>query len=1094
MPRLTIVSSDQPASLIERLALDLGTAPLGPFERETIIVGSRGAERWLRHELARRHGCAAGLDFPFAASFFTSVAEGLVAGEQVAGGAATHRSDDERQRLTWRIHGLLEDDLAAEPGFEAIRAYVGSRAEHDSRKLLGLAGVLADRFAEYQLYRPDVLLGWSQGEIPADGPAVWQAALWRKLFPDRDGPIQPVRLYAEALERLHAATSIPRGLPPRLSVFGIDSLPPIFVRLLHGVARHVPVRVYLQAPPRRTWADGAGNPLFATFGSVVREFVALLEDLATPAGSIAVDEHHAGAAPDDASMLARLQSDIREGVHRVRGASPATLSARDASIRVHRCHSPMREMEVLRDQLLAAFAADGSLRPHDILLLVPDVTTYAPMVDAVFGIGETGLPRIPHRIADRPVVQESRMADAALRTLRLVGARWTATEIVELLDLPPVQRAAGLEGDAIHKVIGWIEDTNIRWGRDGAMRRDLFALPAVDANSWRAGIDRLLMGYAMGRTNEPVDGIYPAAGDTIGDPETLGLFAQFIDTLFDTLTDWRTGRTLAEWSVTLRTAFTRLLATSDDDQAVELAELLTAVDALATLDAGDGAARVVELAVVRDWLEQRLAGEGHAAGFLAGGMTVAELRPMRVVPHRLVAIAGLDDASFPRRHDRPAFDLMATRCAGDRNRRADDRQLFLDTLLAAGDQLILSYVARSARDNTERAASVVVAQLLDVIDDSFASPDPARRARRVVEVEHRLQPFSAAYFTGTPGDPLFSYSRVNAQALERAATGTRIPASPFSPAVIAVAEDMEGSPEIRLDELIACWANPARFFCTRTLGIRLPRDLGALEECEPLTVDALDRYKVHDAMLGRHLAGARDLSRERAEAVSLGRLPSGALGPVWFDALDAELQDLLDRLGAPSFDEPCAVNVAGDGWRLVGRVGELTTDGLIHVRPGACRPQDRMRAWITHLAVSATFKEPLTTRFVARTEDVRFRPVVDPLAPLAALVQGYLAARTQPLPFFPRASHDFVKQELLWEEKRRTSKGTVRKPSLDVARAAFREREFERGPRGDVEDEYVALCWRGREPLDDAVDEFVRWSDLFWRPAMQSLGSTDDSE
>ncbi|PYP75923.1 MAG: hypothetical protein DMD35_19935, partial [Gemmatimonadetes bacterium] len=594
----------------------------------------------------------------------------------------------------------------------------------------------------------------------------------------------------------------------------MNTLPPVFVQLLHAVARHIPVRLYLQAPPRESWSSSAApNPLWATFGRVTREFASLLETHAPSGIPLAWEEHH--RANDHAgTILSRLQSDIRLGIQRGSEralAAPIALSAHtvDDSLAVHRCHSPMREMEVLRDQLLAAFAADPTLRPHDVLLLLPDVATYAPFVDAMFGVGEPGLPYIAHRIADRPIAQESRLADAALRILRLVGARWTSAEVVELLDMPAVQRAAGIPDGATSRILQWIEETNIRWGRDGAMRSEIFGLPKIEANSWRAGVDRLLMGYATGPMTDLVDDILPHAGHTIGDPATLGAFSAFTEGLFDTLAGWRTPRSLVAWSAELRTAFTTLLAPDGDDEERELEIVLSAVGALATVETNAECDRAFELPVVRDWLEQMLGDDSLSSGFLSGGMTVCALKPMRVVPHRIVVIAGLDDATFPRGHQRPAFDLMtAEHRDGDRDRRADDRQLFLDMLLATEERLILSYVARSAKTNAERAVSVVVAELLDVIDTSFVHPDPDTRARAMVEVSHRLQPFAREYFTPDAGTSrLFSYSAVNARALSRAALGAGRAQMPFVAGPLPISEGAISS-EVRLDDLVACWTNP----------------------------------------------------------------------------------------------------------------------------------------------------------------------------------------------------------------------------------------------------------------------------------------------
>lgn len=1085
MPPLTIVSSDQPDTLVERLALDLARAPLGPFDEEVIVVQSRGTERWIRHELARRHGCAAGLRFPFAASLFRGIADPATTPGSVAE-STTARDDDAfgRDALTWRIFDLLDGGLCDDAGFETILAFVTEPHGRDARKMLGLARTLASRYTEYQLYRPDVLQAWESDSSSTD----WRATLWRCICASNAADCHAGTQYRQAVEALQSADATPRDLPPRLSIFGVNTLPPIYVELLHAVARHIPVRVYLQAPPRSTWRSTPHNPLFATFGGVVRDFAELLEDKAPTDEPVQWEEHHADADRAEPTILARLQADVRLGVERgpdggLEPRFPLSADPRDESLSLHLCHSPMREMEVLRDQLLAAFAADPTLRPHDVLLLVPEVATYAPFVDAVFGVGEPELPRIPYRIADRAVAQESRLADAALRIMRLVGARWTTAEIVELLDLAPIRRAAGLPDDGASRVLPWIEETRIRWGRDGAMRREQFDLPPMEANSWRAGMDRLLMGYATGRTGDFVADVLPYAGDTIGDPATLGAFAHFLERLFDTLSDWRSPRTLGAWSAELRVAFTALLQAEDDDEECELDVVLGAVGELATMDLGGDASRAVELTVVRDWLEERFGAALTSAGFLAGGMTVAALRAMRVVPHRIVAIAGLDDPSFPRSQPRAAFDLIASEPRlGDRDRRADDRQAFLDTLLATGERLILSYVARSAQSNTERAASVVLAELLDVVDRTFDAGTV--RARTLVEVEHRLQPFSPAYFTGDESSRLFSYSRANARALAAMAANGRN-ATPFVSGPLDTPTDGDAR-EIGLDDLIDCWTNPSRFFCRRALGIHLRGEVAPLTECEPMTVDRLDRYKVHDEMLRRHLSGGRTPERERAEAVALGMLPSGALCGVWFDALDEQLRDLLATLGDVTLEDPVHAEVNGPTWTVRGRVEGITGRGRLQVRPAPCKPADLIRAWITHLALSAAFG-PTMTEVVATNGRTVFGEVPEPLALLGELVNGYRAALREPLPFFAQASHAYVTRVV-----EMAVKPNLRHSPLEMARTALDGSDFGDYATGDLNEAYVALCWRGRDPLQDAAAEFERRATAFWRPAMSAMRTTGE--
>ncbi len=104
-----------------------------------------------------------------------------------------------------------------------------------------------------------------------------------------------------------------------------------------------------------------------------------------------------------------------------------------------------------------------------------------------------------------------------------------------------------------------------------------------------------------------------------------------------------------------------------------------------------GAPPELDMAVIRDHLEQALGEEGRATSFISGAVTFCALKPMRTIPFRVIAVAGLDDGSFPSKERPPTFDLMAARpLPGDRSVRADQKQLFLETLAAASERLIIT--------------------------------------------------------------------------------------------------------------------------------------------------------------------------------------------------------------------------------------------------------------------------------------------------------------------------------------------------------------------------------------------------------------------
>ncbi len=144
--------------------------------------------------------------------------------------------------------------------------------------------------------------------------------------------------------------------------------------------------------------------------------------------------------------------------------------------------------------------------------------------------------------------------------------------------------------------------------------------------------------------------------------------------------------------------------------------------------------------------------------FLAGAVNFCTLMPMRAIPFKLVCLLGMNDGDYPRAQPPLDFDLMGSDYRpGDRSRREDDRYLLLEALLSAQDQLYISWVGRSIRDNSERPASVLIGQLRDHIASGWHNVEAEKPLLDAMTQEHPLQPFSARYFH--EGDPLFSYAR-----------------------------------------------------------------------------------------------------------------------------------------------------------------------------------------------------------------------------------------------------------------------------------------------------------------------------------------------
>lgn len=1091
-PGLQVVTGDSPHALLAELDRTLTTWPLSPFDDDIVVVQSLGMERWVRQQLARRRGCAASLQLPFPAAFCRKLAESLagIGGPGNETDAPTLDKRFEEEALTWRLFALLSDeDMLADAVYAPLRAFL---EQADPAKRYGLARRVSARFDEYRLYRPDMLLAWEAGghasvegpfDTAAENPhAAWQCALWQQVL-QGERPMHFARWFLHTIERLEQAAIRPVGLPDRLSVFGISTLPPLFVRLLKAVSRFAAVRFFVLVPADPQLVGRSPNPLTAQFGHASQELLTLL-GANEPGGS----RHVQAAMPAEDSVLHHLQRALRGSELT---PTACLVSPTDRSVSVHICHSPLREMEVLRDQLLDAFAVNPALRPHDVLVMVPDVELYAPLAEVVFGGAMSeSRPRIPFRVADRALARESAPLQALELLLQLVSSRLGVSDVLHLLSVPSVRRRVGVTPAQVEQLTGWVQQAGIRWGWDADDRVSRFGVPSFVENSWRLGLDRLMAGYAMGPVDVLVEGHVPVAGDLVGDAELLGVFVRWVDDLERHLMRLREARPLSTWSTVLAEVFAWAVVPEGSAEQATMAQIAEAMQALREPSGAPRQRRLreahdvedpeVAFEVVRDWILAALDSDDHATGFLTGGLTICAMKPMRAIPHRVIAMLGLDDRSYPRRERRPAFDLIGSaRRVGDRDPRTDDRQLVLDTLLCAEDRLHLSYVGRSQTNNAEIAPSIVVAELLQYLQRMVHTVDKAPHP--LLRVEHRLQPFSTAYFVPTATDTaLFSFDDVLAASVRDVTERRKAP-----PFVARAVTPLHTEGVIALDDLMLAWSNPSQLHAERTLHLSLRDHRDALDDVEPTVVDALLRTRLQQRLLNEVLHGAGERGATARLSAS-GELPPGPLGAAWQQRLAQQVDPLLQRVGQPRFLEPLTVDLRGHGWQLVGRLDYQHAEEQWRVRAATLKPRDVVRGWIAHLARQAMGVGG-TTRVMALDQELRFAPQADAMVLLEALVQGYQRMLAEPMPYFLAAAVAYRKAIATASSGRGAAK-----PPLEAARAKFAP-GGDYG-EGDLDDPYVALLWRERDPFAHHADAFVALVDAFWEPleAAQTVHAASD--
>ena len=848
MPGLRLFTSNRLEVLAEKLAEALKPSLSSPLESEIILVQSKGMERWVSMELARHHGICANYKFPFPNRFvqglFREVFPDL-----------PEISPFDPWIMTWKIMGLLPSCLKKR-GFESLRVYLGD--ERSSLKRFQLSSRIADLFDQYLVFRPDMILDWDKGKGDH-----WQAILWRELAKGNEKKHRAA-LQKAFLEALRKSSVDLKNLPTRISVFGISALPAFHMKILSALSEVIDVNLFLMNPCREYWPDilsgremkrimeklkkgdkapkdlpfEKGNSLLVSMGSLGRDFFRQIYDLGC-------DDQGTFLDPGEETLLHTIQSNILNLWERSTDTK-SMIKEPDDSIWIHSCHSPMRETEVLQDRLLAMFEADRSLLPKDILVMAPEIGTYAPFIQAVFSLPGDDPRWIPFSIADRGVREEGKLIDAFLDLLDLEGSRLGSSQVMSVLESPPIRNKFGLSEADMELVRNWVQETGIRWGIDGKSRSSL-GLPGFEENTWRAGMERMLLGYTMpDRDEQMFMGILPYDRIEGGEASSLGNFLGFLERLFSSVEELGKPRPLEAWSGFLSRIFDDFFA-PDDETTRDVKLIRQTLHGLLDMVGLSGFNEEIGLDVIKSYLRSRLEAEGGGSGFLTGGLTFCSMLPMRSIPFKVICLVGMNDSDYPRQVKTLGFDLMAKDPRpGDRSRRNDDRYLFLEALLSARERLYISYVGQSIQDNSVIPPSVLVSELVDYVEQGFEVP--AGKILEQVVTRHGLQAFSPAYFKKEK--KLLSYSSENFDAAERASQPREAPLPFISKGLPEPGEEWR---TIDLEQLTDFYANPARFFLRKRLGMYLGEEGVVLDESEPFDLSGLERYGVEQRVIGKCL-------------------------------------------------------------------------------------------------------------------------------------------------------------------------------------------------------------------------------------------------
>lgn len=1002
------------------------------FAPEEVVIQSQGMRRYISQFLARENGIAANMRFSLPAGLtWRLMCESMP--------NLPPLSPFDTEVMRWRLIQLFQSsEFANHENFRDAYTTLSSYLANGALAQYQLAGQVADVFDQYLVYRPDWIEAWQQGktiaQLNADNTQLWQAQLWRFLENNHSDVPHRVTLWKKLMHYLEQPHE---HLPERLSVFGIAALAPMHLQLLAQLALHCEVYIFALNPSAEYWGkvvqasvilqqvkngedidlSQQGTPLLASLGKQGRDFFDTLIGL-----ELATDISVFDDDPVSDSLLHTIQHQIQIQAlpedeseqwltdhHLEPNQVIDYLKNHDRSIQIHSAHSPVRELQILREHILLWLSENPDWQPHDIVVLTPRIEKYSPFIAGIFGKDYPGSQALPFSLSDVKLSRRQPLLQAIEKIIKLMQSRFEANYVLQVLDCDPVLRHFDLSTDDLPLLHDTVKQLNIRWGAD-AEQRHLYG-NNDDLFTWQQGLERMILGWILPEQGE----LWHKSSPWHTNPnhlQTLSRFAAFVRVLNDTRQLWQTPATINQWIIRFRALLENFCTpdTNDEEALDQFNKALNKWQDEAELAHFD---TLLNIETVINHISRFLHSQSDA-GFLRGGITFCGMVPMRSLPFKAVCLLGLNDGDFPRNIKAAPFDLIAQYPrAGDRARRDDDRYLFLESILSAREILYLSYVGRDIRTDEELTPSLLINELVDTIS-ALTNVSSADLIEYWV-TQHPLQPFSQRYFTKDgeqPNPVLFSSRSDYAEALSTPSVSERdfftppehIP--PADPQCVIVQK-----------ELIHFWRNPIRYWLKHQLKWERPYKTPLWDSNEPFILQNTRQLELLYLQARQNNQSFKELE-EILIAKSI--LPAGELGKQLHQDLSNRARRIKGELLPRSGEAEVSGILETSGGILHYHLGQIYDNGQIFTIAdfpsithtyGKLSASDMITLLLKHLIYCAINNDDLAddqrcSHYISLSESFKFIPISQSIAleTLSIWLSHFQKGQHMPLPFFARVS------------------------------------------------------------------------------------------
>ncbi|QIV96369.1 DNA helicase/exodeoxyribonuclease V gamma subunit [Allofrancisella inopinata] len=894
------------------------------FKPTYILVGSRGMQHWLSMELAKQNSISMNTKFDMVNSFIINTSYEITNNQ-------SHKKAYSKEVLSWRIFKLLDDI-----GVDKLKNYY----KDSSQRKYQLSAQIANVFSKYIKYRPAWLEKWQNLQFISTSPSedeLWQAKLWQLLI--SENPKTPIQIQKQGIGKLSSET-----LPKDIYIFGVSAISPNNLEFLLEVAKYTNIHLLYLNPCSEYWydlkkakvaswlnteEDFTIQPLLASFGQQGKDFFnQLLEQNQQEFTSFEHVCEDIKITPSEASsLLTNIQRNILE-----LNTEKYTNSI-DNSIIINSCHSPLREIQVLHDNLLELFEQDSTLQPQDVLVMCPNIEDYAPYIESVFTKSPSDSPnKLPCSIADRTIIDSESLAASFIEILKLPDSNFEVTKIIDYLSVPALQRKFDITLDQLETIKYWLTEACIYRG----LNNQTF--------SWNWGLKRLLLGFCL--ADEPMiieDSLQTLPNIQTNDIQELGKLYELIELLQSFSEELKQKRSAHDWQEFLLKILDTLFNIDDADEYIaNIIKQNIAKIVQHTHQANFTG--LIDLAIIRNILTTALSEPIINNHFLRGKITFCSMTPMRSIPFKVIAMLGLNSTTYPRKDTKISFDLTNHFSAqkGDRTKRDDDKYLFLETIISARSVLYLSFQGNSYKNNSEQEPSLIIKEFISYLETHY------NWELKYNLKKYPLHPFSPKCYSKNYQSYDDKWLKLIKAEKQNFNSQQNI--------------NIELPTKFSLQEIVNIFDDPFKAYSQYTLDLTLQENEPGLSDTEPFEIDALQTYKIKEHFLNCH-ENHKDIDLSVKHLRFSGRLPQSPLtDELLHQNLDlvSSFYDKIDHLNLQSL----ALEANIQNIKIYSNIKLSSDNTLTLYKVSSLKPKDKLQLYLKCILYNHIYNEKITGEYL----------------------------------------------------------------------------------------------------------------------------------